>query len=271
MKLLRLLTLFFAVFTLPNKAYAIFSEWLVDWPVVSTTGVTRFTLLNVQPIGSASERITCTRLNRCRLRLNYGYGNSVWTSEPLRVLGTNMSYREFYRDLNNELPISGAFYGYQEGRCLQIEVVIASGISANYVASTCSNENGAITPPSPPPPPVVTCRLDGDVTLQHGSLAAASISGHMASGYSMLSCSGAASVRVRAVNNAGSSLLSLAADNSLFSELKVNGSDGSKGALIKVPNQATVIPVPFTSTLHNNGGVRAGNFSGSAMALVTID
>ncbi|WP_368925979.1 MrpH family fimbial adhesin [Serratia marcescens] len=271
MKLLRLLTFFFAVFTLPNKAYAIYSEWLVDWPVVSTTGATRFTLLNVQPIGPAPESITCSLFNRCRLKLNYGYGNNVWTSEPLRVLGTNMSYRQFYQKLNEELPISGAFYGYQEDRCLELEVVIASGISANYVASTCSDGKGSITPPEPPTPPVVTCRLDGDVTLRHGSLAPANISGNMASGYSMLSCSGAASARVRAVNNAGSSLLSLAADNSLFSELKVNGSDGNKGAVIKVPNQATVIPVLFTSTLQRNGTARSGDFSGSAMALVTID
>lgn len=66
-------------------------------------------------------------------------------------------------------------------------------------------------------------------------------------------------------------MLNLAGDNSLLSELKVNGVDGSIGSAIKVPNNMSVVPILFTSTLQKNGTVRSGYFSGSAMALVTFD
>ncbi|HFF9834305.1 hypothetical protein V6280_11695 [Serratia marcescens] len=247
--------------------------WQVDWQLNPNAG-SGFTIRSVEANRSANDRITCSIFRRCRLTLTLQPGGrfNVWVSGGLSVTGTNMSYYQFLTKLNNEaLPISGGFAGYRAGDCIDIGIEAGSGISTSSAGSTCDSRGGGISPPEPPAPPVVNCRLDGDVTLQHGSLLAASISGHMASGYSMLSCSGAANVRVRVVNNAGSRMLNLAGDNSLLSELKVNGVDGSIGSAIKVPNNMSVVPILFTSTLQKNGTVRSGYFSGSAMALVTFD
>lgn len=151
-------------------------------------------------------------------------------------------------------------------RCLNL--YISSDISGSaYLGNTC---NGTMNPPPvDPPSPPLSCDIKGSINLPHGILNSNAIDGSSKAMSSLVYCTGPATVRITALANQGGDIVKLRSDGSLSSQLKVNGINGSDGVIIYVPGTAGV-NVQFSSTLILNGNVSPGDFTGSALALVTI-
>ncbi|CAI0928244.1 MrpH family fimbial adhesin [Serratia entomophila] len=145
---------------------------------------------------------------------------------------------------------------------------ISGSASADF-ADTC---NGTIiNPPTvEPPKPPLTCSLDGDIYLRHGTLDANGVNSHVATSTARVSCNRAATVNIKAVAfQGGGSTVRLSANGSLMSRLEVNNNDGVIGGTFNVPG-ISGNNVIFKSTLITSGDVAAGNFNGSAVAILSI-
>ncbi|RKT89776.1 hypothetical protein BJ925_0031 [Rahnella aquatilis] len=151
-------------------------------------------------------------------------------------------------------------------RC--INLYISSDISGSaYLGNTC---NGTMNPPPvDPPSPPLSCDIDGTINLVHGILNSNAIDGNSKAMSSRVYCTGPATVRITALANQGGDVVKLRSDGSLSSQLKVNGINGSNGVIMYVPGTGGV-NVQFSSTLIANGNISPGDFTGSALALVTI-
>lgn len=165
-----------------------------------------------------------------------------------------------------DLPLSGIW-----NFCLAFQSS-AYTQAVGSMASLCQ-DYGITTPvipdPGTPPPPPLSCAITGEITLAHGILDSDSINSQTKNVNVLVSCTRAATVRITAKANSGGDIVTLRADGSLKSQLKVNGINGATGTTVAVPGSAGS-NVQFSSTLISNGEVAGGNFSGSAVALVTI-
>ncbi|XIF02057.1 hypothetical protein ACF0H2_00810 [Serratia marcescens] len=211
---------------------------------------------------SSSREVNCSVITHC-LILTGGLDN--WVYDVKGVYG-KFTLEKFMSEVNKQMPITGIIKGYKPGDCITMGIHSMEWGNTN-LASTCG---GGITPPPAPTPPKVICSLSGDVTLDHGTLAADVISGNSVSNYSMLSCTGAATVSVKVTDGNGSDMLKLIADGSLKSKLKISGKDGVTGVNISVPGSSTFVPLVFSSELSTSGAISSGSFSASAVATVDV-
>ncbi|WP_447879500.1 MrpH family fimbial adhesin [Serratia fonticola] len=151
-------------------------------------------------------------------------------------------------------------------RC--INLYISSDISGSaYLGNTC---NGTMNPPPVvPPTPPLSCYIDGAINIVHGILNDNALDGSTKIISSRVYCTGPAMVKITALSSQGGDVVKLRPDGSLSSQLKVNGINGYNGATIFVPGTGGV-SLQFSSTLIANGNVSPGDFTGSALAVVTI-
>ncbi|CAI1173706.1 Uncharacterised protein [Serratia plymuthica] len=131
-----------------------------------------------------------------------------------------------------------------------------------------NSKDGSMNPPPPVLPPV-SCSISGNINLAHGVLDQNDLNGNAKSVYVQVSCNREATVKVTARANNGGDVVTLRSDGSLKSKLQVNSIAGATGATLRVPG-GNGTSVMFSSTLISTGNVVAGNFSGSAVAVVTI-
>jgi len=169
------------------------------------------------------------------------------------------------------MPRSGVIYNWItinsiKPRC--INLYISSDIAgAAYMGNSCT---GTMNPPPVVPPiPPLSCDIDGSINLAHGVLSNNSLNGNTKFINSLVHCTRAASVKIIVIANQGGDVVKLRSDGSLNSQLKVNGVNGLSGVTLSVPGPGG-INVQFSSTLVTNGEVSPGDFSGSAVALLTI-
>ncbi len=251
---------FLVIFCITGKANAWpDAEFELEW--IKYTGE-NYSFKMVSVSSTSSLEVSCSVINHC-LILTGGLNN--WVYDVKGVYG-KFTLQKFMAEVNKQLPISGIIKGYKPGDCITMGVH-SNGWGNTALASTCG---GGITPPPDPTPPKVICSLSGDVILDHGTLAAAAISGNSVSNYSMLSCTGVATVNVKVADGSGSDTLKLIADGSLKSKLKINGKDGKTGLNISVPNSSAVVPLVFSSELSTSGSISSGSFSASAVATVDV-
>lgn len=142
--------------------------------------------------------------------------------------------------------------------------------NTGWFADSCS---GSVTEPPviEPPKPPVSCSMNGNIDLRHGSIAESEVTGNRADSTAYVYCSGAAKVKVRALAAVGndSYTVNLRADGSLKSMLSVNGFVGNGGVMLDVPGGGGKA-VTFSSLLIATGTPAPGDFSGSAVAVVDI-
>lgn len=120
-------------------------------------------------------------------------------------------------------------------------------------------------------PPVPTCSINpASIQLNHGSLSVSQVQGHKASQWIALSCSSAATVRIRATNVVGGySTFELRAADKLSNILTVDNVDGASGKTYNAGTSA--INILITSELLSGGkSIIAGAFSGSAVMVFDI-
>lgn len=172
---------------------------------------------------------------------------------------------------NKYMPKSGVIINWLSLNAIKprcINLYISSDIAGSaYLGNSC---NGTMTPPpvSPPTPPL-SCDIDGTVNLAHGILNNNVLDGNTKAMYSRVHCTRSATVKITVISNLGGDIVKLRTDGSLLSQLKVNGVNGVSGVTVPVPGPGGV-NVQFSSTLITSGDVSPGDFSGSAVALVSI-
>jgi len=134
-----------------------------------------------------------------------------------------------------------------------------------------SSKDGFITPPPPvtPEPPPVSCSIDGNIDLPHGILNADEVSGNVKTVATRVTCNRQATVKVTARANSGGDVVNLRSNGSLRSQLKVNNANGSVGSTFTVPGTSGT-SVNISSTLVTSGDVAPGTFSGSGVAVLSI-
>ncbi|CAI1843828.1 Uncharacterised protein [Serratia marcescens] len=154
--------------------------------------------------------------------------------------------------------------------CFAFDVRGPSG--GGHFGSTC---DGLVTPPPTtptPPDPLVSCYMNGNIYLQHGSLADSEVLGNRADATAYIYCTGNAKVRVRSLASIGSDsyMVNLRSDGSLMSLLTVNGIVGNGGGVVLDVPGGGIKEVTFSSSLVTSGVPAPGDFSGSAVAVVDI-
>lgn len=127
--------------------------------------------------------------------------------------------------------------------------------------------NQPITNCAPVKSPPVNCNLNGNATINHNTLSDNALNGAQASTTLSLLCAGSASVIVKA-SRTNSYGVRLRSDDSLYSEVKINGKDATAGINVAVENNMSV-PINVSSTLKARGAVAPGYFSGATIITVT--
>lgn len=172
---------------------------------------------------------------------------------------------------NKYMPRSGVIINWVSLNAINprcIYLYISSDIAGSaYIGNSC---NGSMTPPPvTPPTPPLSCDIDGSVNLAHGVLSNNSLEGNTKTIYSRVYCTRSATVRITVLSNQGGDIVKLRTDGSLLSQVKLNGVNGVSGITVPVPGPEGV-NVQFSSTLITNGDVTPGDFSASAIAIVSI-
>lgn len=120
------------------------------------------------------------------------------------------------------------------------------------------------------PPPVGKCEFtETSIELTHGQVQLRDIEGHQARQTGYIRCTQTMDVMVYLAGSAGNGMVNLRSDGSLQTRLTIGGVSGSTGVRIHAL-AATKMPLEFMSTLTKVGTVEAGDFFGSATAILTM-
>lgn len=143
-------------------------------------------------------------------------------------------------------------YGNLVPTCVFIEVI--SENSTGYIS-------GPLTSCAPIKPPPEKCNITGYTTIDHKTLSENKLDGAKASTQLFFQCGGSIGAKVTATrtNVYG---VKLRDDNSLYSDITINGKDATGGINVQGPS------LDVTSTLKTLGAVAPGPFSGSTVITV---
>jgi hypothetical protein len=120
------------------------------------------------------------------------------------------------------------------------------------------------------PPPVGKCEFtETSIELTHGQIQLKDVEGHKARQTGYVRCTQEMDVMVYLAGSAGNGMVNLRNDGSLQTRLTIDGVSGSTGVRIHAL-AATKMPLEFVSTLTKVGAVEAGDFFGSATAILTM-
>ena len=144
---------------------------------------------------------------------------------------------------------------YGKASCLSLALSRISGRDI-YPFTVCA----------PVKPVPVECTINGNTTIDHKTLLDNAIDGAQAWTQLTLRCAGNTSVLVKATRTNAYGVR-LKHDDSLYSDVKINGIDATDGIDIKVTNNQSP-PINITSTLKTRGVVAPGPFSGYTVVTV---
>ncbi|CAI1077317.1 Uncharacterised protein [Serratia entomophila] len=113
-----------------------------------------------------------------------------------------------------------------------------------------------------------TCDISsGDITLDYGTILSDEVDGKSISTNATISCTGGSSQgEVSVALSLGDENVNLKNDNSLYAQLNLDGNGKSTTATIDINGSTNI---SLTSTLHTNGNVSSGAFSGSSVLTMT--
>jgi hypothetical protein len=169
---------------------------------------------------------------------------------------------------NYSLPRSGT--QSHSGPAVTQECV---GIYYKAAAGTSSAQGNPMMPSSLcgiVPPPVGKCEFtETSIELTHGQVQLKNIEGNQARQTGYVRCTQDMDVVVYAAGAGGNGMVNLRSDGSLQSRLTIGGVSGSTGARVRALANIKM-PLEFVSTLTKVGSVEAGDFFGSATAILTV-
>lgn len=200
------------------------------------------------------------------------YGNTtnnfLIASRTMGELGANMKSVL-------SLPFSGTT-GHQADsiateECVGLFYTATENLGSNETSGVSSSFQGHTLLPGSvcgtAPAPSGSCDFDvPSVTIDHGTLSKSEIEGHTASSSVTISCTSPKTVKLYIQTGDD---LDLREDGSIYSKLYINNNSlGTDGLSVDVESQTSV---DVSSVLYTNGTVAAGEFSGSAVMVITID
>ncbi|CAI1078238.1 Uncharacterised protein [Serratia proteamaculans] len=249
----------------------------VDWQLAQGGEVLRFNILSVDPIRNDSIFDCGGILSKPKCQIMIARGGRF--TPPYNVflpLKGKQTFTTLIDTWSKSLPASGAIADWgkwvKENNGKAPCIVFDAVSDGNYGESFASSCNGTVTPPPvDPPEPPVSCYLNGNIYLQHGTLAADNVTGDKTDTVANLYCTRAAKVKLQALASLGgnSNVVNLRADGSLKSSLSVGGYAGNDGVLLDVPGTGGKA-VTFSSVLISNGALVPGSFTGSGVAVLDI-
>ena len=124
----------------------------------------------------------------------------------------------------------------------------------------------ALTDCAPIVLPPVRCTIGGNNMIDHKTLSDNALDGAQASTQLDIKCAGDASVVVTATRTNSWGVM-LRNNDSLYSEVKINGEDATAGINMAITSNLSA-PLTITSTLKTRGVVAPGPFSGSTVVTV---
>ncbi|RTP97295.1 hypothetical protein EKN38_22435 [Enterobacter sp. WCHEn045836] len=149
-------------------------------------------------------------------------------------------------------PYPCAKFGYQIGSSLPISL------------------EGWCTSSGPPTPPPLSCSVNtSSILLQHSTLSTTDLPGNKKEVSFNVSCSRSASVKLAMTGLNNNSQLALAKNGSIYSTLKINDTPANTGIRLNKVDSGGV-QVKVSSTLGLNGTVEGGDYSGSAILVLSI-
>ena len=256
---------------------------VIDWDVKGKNYNWTMKSATVDEFGK--DDIDCGNLltgNRCTVEFTFGgpskVGGMLLSSDVVNVKGKRTMKYLVDTWARASLPKSGTKFNLgatveaNPKGTFDLYVIGGSGIGSDYSLTRVGGTgDGFITPPPPviPDPPPVSCSIDGNIDLPHGILNADEVSGNVKTVAKRVTCSRQATVKVTARANSGGDIVNLRSDGSLRSQLKVNNANGSAGSTFTVPGTSGT-SINISSTLMTSGTVAPGTFSGSGVAILSI-
>jgi len=218
---------------------------------------------------NASKNISCGLLGgSCFVQMGFGsvpWSGVIW-KDSVNLRGNQTPAAVTKAWSNSYIPRSGVISNWStnSSKCLNL-YAYSSIAGGSFIGNSC---DGSLTPP-PPPKPNVTCSIIGPINLNHGPLAQGKANGNYVTQPVNIVCSGKASVLIQAISDNNTNIVNLDSSGSLSSSLTVNNINGKVGATVSVPGP-TGIYVNITSTINSSGDEKLGVFSGSGLAILTI-
>ena len=238
---------------------------LIDWQYDESNELMNFTIRQAYYFGD-DYRMTCSIMSPCTIAMTYSANLGYPWKYKIKVYGVSLPMSDIVYSLNKDLPVSGSMPVVNASNICYMVAMLRGDNSERgyYLGSTC---DGSINPPEPPKPQV-SCYMDGNIYLRHGSITDSEVAGNRAESTAYVYCTGDAKVKVRALSSVGSDsyMVNLRADGSLKSLLSVNGTAGNGGITLEVPGTRGAA-VTFSSLLIPSGTPTPGDFSGSAVAV----
>lgn len=196
------------------------------------------------------------------IAISYQHADSFTADDAVSALNSAAG-RFWSGDSSYQSTITGA--------CLflfnasSIDEINQQNMGTSYPDGVCS---GGVIPPGPVP---ATCKFSGDVLIDYGNLSAEAAFGATKTGTTTITCDQDTTISLQVYDKSTSSnKVQLRDDKSLSATLTVDGADtSSEGEIINVKaNEPSTIMID--SELSTSGTPDAGEFTGSALAVISI-
>nr|WP_241391356.1 MULTISPECIES: hypothetical protein [Serratia]ULG12085.1 SefI [Serratia entomophila]ULG12396.1 SefI [Serratia entomophila]ULG19684.1 SefI [Serratia proteamaculans] len=179
-----------------------------------------------------------------------------------KVVGTTsgITNGNCYRAAAKLLPISVELWGK-----LPVKMICIHGgtVLLGYQSNFCTFSNDL----SSTVEDAVCTITSGDITHNYGTILTDEVEGKSVTTNATLSCTGGSiSGEVSVALSLGDENVNLKNDNSLYAQLNLDGNGKSTTATIDINGSTNI---SLTSTLHTNGNVSSGAFSGSSVLTMT--
>lgn len=181
----------------------------------------------------------CVRAGRCGLSLSATFfGGATVAFNPFTAIGsfdssktTPVTLGEMRSQLDslgfsNPFTVSVVFPPFSGARCIYMSSGAANGAGRSSITGCFP----LVVAPEP-----VKCNISGNTNIDHRALLSNALAGAQASTQLSLTCGGAAKVIVRATRTNSYGVM-LRSDDSLYSEVKINGVDATDGITVSVAN-----------------------------------
>lgn len=166
------------------------------------------------------------------------------------------------------LPISGVTYHYDSG-----EKNVQECVGLFYAAAVHAT-NATLFPTSVcgiAPPPVGHCQLEGNTTIDYGSVSASTLNGEKRSSTATVTCDMDMSVDVWLMNPTDNTdTVLLRQDGSIATKLTLDNENAAKAGKNVTAKAGEPVPLTITSEAIVTGTPEAGEFSGSAIMMLSI-
>lgn len=196
------------------------------------------------------------------------YGSCIEAGNCLQI-GGYRTRKEVAEAYNQKFPLPHNFtftIASSDATCVGLfyirtrPTMSTAGQGIKWPGSTCGKL----------PPINQHCSINLPPTIDHGSLSNNNLNGSKKSITGSINCTQAGALKLYSHSSTGEKNIYLNSEKTLYSMTFINGQDGWGGAYINTSGNNLSSPFTFTSELETSGNVKPGNYSGSAVVLLSF-